>query len=46
VALPPKNEMAWISSRRFSAVIRSCKASAIIGELDRLGFGCRKNVDS
>jgi hypothetical protein len=46
VALPSKNEMAWMSSRRFSAVIRSCRASAMIGELDRFGFGCRKNVDS
>jgi hypothetical protein len=29
VALPPKKEMAWMSSCRFSAVIiRSCNASA------------------
>ncbi len=35
--------MACVSSRRFKAVMRSCRASAMTGGGITAGFGCRKN---
>jgi hypothetical protein len=45
VVLPLKKEMTCVSSRRFKAVMRSCRASAMTGGVITAGFGCRKNSD-